>query len=90
MHKTKSTIEQACRELAPLGHIDCRSQFGGYSLSVDKVVFALISEGELYLRACEEAKQYLVERQMEPLLFDKKGIPVILDYYLVDETLWQQ
>ncbi|WP_067702956.1 MULTISPECIES: TfoX/Sxy family DNA transformation protein [unclassified Erwinia] len=90
MHDSKVKIEQAKRDLAALGDIDSRSQFGGYSLSVGKVVFALIAEGELYLRACEQAKPYLVERQMEPLCFNKRGIPVTLDYYRVDPALWSQ
>lgn len=90
MRDSKSKIARAKQQLSSLGEINSRSQFGGYSLSVKSVVFALVSEGELYLRACEEVKPYLVERKMEPLLFTKRGIPVELEYYRVDDPLWQQ
>lgn len=38
-----------------------RSLFGSYSLTVDDTVFAMVSDGELYLRACEQSAQYCVK-----------------------------
>ncbi|MBV4367831.1 TfoX/Sxy family DNA transformation protein [Erwinia phyllosphaerae] len=90
MCDSKTQIAKAKCQLAELGDIDSRSQFGGYSLSVDNVVFALVAEGELYLRACEQVKPYLTERKMKPLHFNKRGVPVALDYYRVDEPLWKE
>ncbi|WP_428945762.1 TfoX/Sxy family DNA transformation protein [Pantoea sp. FN060301] len=90
MRDSKRKIERAKQYLNALGEINSRSQFGGYSLSVEKVVFALVAEGELYLRACEQVKPYFIQRQMAMLHFNKRGIPVEMDYYRVDETLWQQ
>jgi DNA transformation protein len=40
--------------LSPLGEIHHRALFGGYTLAVDDAVFAMVSDGELYLRACEK------------------------------------
>lgn len=90
MEDTKSRIESAKEKLAQLGNIICRSQFGGYSLSVDRVVFALVSDGELYLRACEQVKPYITERKMKSLTVNKRGIPVSLEYYRVDDSLWKE
>lgn len=90
MQDAKKSIIRAKRQLSPLGEISSRSQFGGYSLSVESVVFALVSEGDLYLRACEEVKPYIIERKMEPLLFTRRGIPVVLEYYRVDDPLWAE
>lgn len=90
MRDSKSKIASAKQQLSALGEIHSRSQFGGYSLSVQSIVFALVSEGELYLRACEEVRPYIIEHNMEPLLFTKRGIPVELEYYRVDDPLWQQ
>jgi len=90
MSQSKKQIEKARRQLAELGEIECRSQFGGYSLSIENVVFALVAEGELYLRACEQVKPYIVERKMQPLHFTKRGMPVALDYYRVDDPLWKE
>lgn len=88
--RTKSyvRINQSREYLSSLGDIDCRSQFGGYSLAVENVVFAMVSEGELYLRACEESERYFVQKAASPLIFNKRGRPVALNYYRVDEDLW--
>lgn len=90
MRDSKSKIASARQQLSALGEISSRSQFGGYSLSVQSVVFALVSEGELYLRACEEVRPYIIEHNMKRLLFTKRGIPVELEYYRVEELLWQK
>jgi hypothetical protein len=55
-----------------------RAHFGGYSLSIDNTVFAMISEGELYLRACEESAQYRVTTRSPLLTIQKRGRAVSL------------
>lgn len=82
-------IYQSRECLAPLGKIRYRAHFGGYSLSIDNTVFAMIAEGELYLRACEESAQYRVKRSSPLLTFHKRGRTVSLNYYFVDEHLWR-
>lgn len=47
--------------LASLGTIQYRSLFGSYSLTVEDTVFAMVANGELYLRACEESVPYCVK-----------------------------
>ncbi|GLR09782.1 competence protein TfoX [Mixta theicola] len=81
-------ILQSKQQLATLGNIIVRSQFGGYSLAVEKVVFALITDGELYLRASETLKRYLRTQSLPPLVIDKRGMAVKLRYYRIDEALW--
>ncbi len=75
--------------LSPLGDIHHRALFGGYTLSVGDAVFAMVSGGELYLRACEESAQYCVKHASPFLTLQKRGRPVLLNYYRVDEGLWQ-
>lgn len=75
--------------LSPLGEIHHRALFGGYTLAVDDAVFAMVSDGELYLRACEESATYCVKHPSSFLTLVKRGRPVLLNYYRVDEGLWQ-
>ncbi|POT57872.1 Crp/Fnr family transcriptional regulator [Citrobacter amalonaticus] len=75
--------------LASLGTIHYRSLFGSYSLTIDDTVFAMVADGELYLRACEQSVQYCVNHTPVWLTFMKRGRPVILNYYQVDEALWR-
>ena len=75
--------------LASLGTIRYRSLFGSYSLTVEDTVFAMVASGELYLRACEQSVQYCVKHSPVWLTFMKRGRPVILNYYKVDDALWR-
>ena len=75
--------------LSPLGEIHQRALFGGYTLAVDDAVFAMVADGELYLRACEESATYCVKHPSSFLTLVKRGRPVLLNYYRVDEGLWQ-
>ncbi len=75
--------------LAPLGDIQHKALFGGYSLAVQDTVFAMVAKGELYLRASEECVEYFRKRQAPALAFTRHGRDVCLNYYKVDEALWQ-
>lgn len=75
--------------LSSLGEICQRAHFGGYSLSVDKTVFGIVAEGELYLRACDESAAYTVTHKAPLLMFNKRGRMVSLNYYFVGEGIWR-
>lgn len=88
MDSSRRKTEEAKQRLAQLGEVKSRTQFGGYSLSVGEAVFAVVAEGELYLRACEQIQPYITERKMEALSLNKRGVSVDLNYYRVDRSLW--
>jgi DNA transformation protein and related proteins len=46
-----SYVAFVVEQLAPLGRITTRSMFGGHTLYCDGIVFALIAENTLYLKA---------------------------------------
>ncbi|WHP33009.1 TfoX/Sxy family DNA transformation protein [Trabulsiella odontotermitis] len=74
--------------LSPLGRIEYRALFGGYSLAIEETVFAMVAEGELYLRVCEQSAPYRVNHPTPLLTLRKRGRPVLLNYYHVDDALW--
>jgi DNA transformation protein and related proteins len=75
--------------LSPLGEIHHRALFGGYTLAIDEAVFAMVANGELYLRACEQSAPYCVKHASSYLTLVKRGRPILLNYYRVDDGLWQ-
>lgn len=89
MKKVNPVVERSRAHLGPLGTIESRTQFGGYALAVESVVFALINKDELYLRASEPLRDYITDRPLQPLIFRKRGKSVKLDYFQVDEALWR-
>jgi len=89
INQSKKRISQSQQLFASLGNIRSRSQFGGYSLSANGIMFALISDGELYLRATLENEKQFCLMGMESLIYRKRGIPISLRYFKVGERLWK-
>jgi DNA transformation protein len=81
-------ISQAVSFFSPLGTVTTRSQFGGYSIAADKVMFGLILDGELYLRGTRQSEHLYMAEGMQKLIYTKRGVPVSLNYYLVNDRLW--
>lgn len=88
MKNQKGQLDYFTERLQPLGPIKVRSQFGGYSLSIGRAVFAVVASDGLYLRACEASKPYFSERKLSALHLQRFGMPVRLEYYRVDDALW--
>ncbi|QHB32240.1 TfoX/Sxy family DNA transformation protein [Yersinia canariae] len=80
-------IQAQCR-FDFLGKITVRSQFGGYGLLANGIMFAVVSEGEVYLRANDLVENLFRARGMTNLVYAKRGLPVLLRYYCVDSVLW--
>ena len=72
---------QAC--VSPLGQLHTRPLFGGYSLAIDDTVFAMVAEGNIYLKACEQSAAYRVEHRNPLLTLRRHGRIVPLKYYQI-------
>ncbi|MCC3701164.1 TfoX/Sxy family DNA transformation protein [Rouxiella badensis] len=90
LNETKKKIAQSIALLSPLGVIHSRPQFGGYSLSYGDAMFALVADGELYLRATNENEEIMRQMAMRQFVYHKRGIEILLRYFQVGESLWQQ
>ncbi|CNI10676.1 TfoX/Sxy family DNA transformation protein [Yersinia vastinensis] len=85
---SENMIRRAQSRFDFLGQIAARSQFGGYGLLANGIMFAVVSEGELYLRANDQIEYRFRLRGMANLVYAKRGLPVLLRYYWVDTILW--
>ncbi|AJI94959.1 TfoX/Sxy family DNA transformation protein [Yersinia ruckeri] len=88
-HLSEKRIAQAQIRFAYLGQITFRSQFGGYGVLANGIMFALVSEGEMYLRASQCAECLFRSYGMHSLVYAKRGIPVALRYYWIAPELWE-
>lgn len=90
LNETKIRVSQSVNMFSSLGCIQSRPQFGGYSLSSAGAMFALVADGELYLRATRENENMMKLLAMRQFIYQKRGIEILLRYFQVDETLWLQ
>lgn len=67
--------------LAPLGRVQARRMFGGYGLYLDKLMFALIADDQLYLKADAANRPQFTARDMVPFTYERNGKPVSLGYH---------
>ncbi|MEZ5402371.1 MAG: TfoX/Sxy family protein [Bryobacteraceae bacterium] len=59
-------LEFVKEQLAPLGGITSRGMFGGWCLYCDGVVFALIADGAMFLKADKVSAPMFEERGLQP------------------------
>ncbi|CDG21802.1 Protein sxy [Xenorhabdus poinarii G6] len=89
MFLSGARFAQLQQGVSSLGRLKKKSQFGGIGLLIDGILFAISSDGELYLRGNSHAEVLFKARGMEKFIYSKRGIPVLLRYYRVNESLWQ-
>lgn len=87
---TQEMVDQTTELLLPLGPVHSRPQFGGYSLSSRGAMFAIVSEGELYLRATQDNENRMRALSMQQFVYYKRGMDILLRYFRVNEALWQE
>ncbi len=74
-----------------LGHMDgmmARAMFGGYGIYKDGVMFALISDDQLYFKVSEENQKDFESYGSAPFVYSKGGSkPIAMSYYLLPEEI---
>lgn len=81
-------LEFAREQLSVLGVITARSMFGGHCLYCDGVVFALIADDTLYLKADDQNRPDFEAAGLPPFRpFDDK--PTVMQYYLAPAEMFE-
>ena len=68
-----------------IGPVISKRMFGGSGLFLDGLMFALIADGLLYLKADKESESEFIEIELEKFCYLKKGKECFLSYYLAPE-----
>jgi DNA transformation protein and related proteins len=63
------------------GGVNSRAMFGGHGLYRDGVMFALLANGQLYLKVDEQTRANFTSRNLQPFSFTAKGRTVQLSYH---------
>ncbi|MGD9501956.1 MAG: TfoX/Sxy family protein [Methyloceanibacter sp.] len=74
--------------LADFGPVTIRNMFGGAGIYADGVMFAILDDDVLYLKADETSARAFTEEGMEPFTYVMEGKgPVAMSYYEVPPRL---
>ncbi len=74
--------------LAPLGPVAARRMFGGAGVFLDGLMFGLIVDDALYLKADGETIPAFEAAGTEPFSYMRAGVPATLGYWRVPEEVW--
>jgi DNA transformation protein len=76
------------RELfAAFGPVTVRHMFGGSGIYADGVMFALVSDGDIYLKADDATIPTLLAEGSKPFVYSAKGKGVTLSYWRLPDRL---
>ncbi|MEK7499440.1 MAG: TfoX/Sxy family protein [Patescibacteria group bacterium] len=89
MNKNAAFHEYVVHDLlVDVPHISSRAMFGGYGIYKDGNIFAIIVDGDLYLKATDETKTFFAERGSHAFTYAKKnGKSYTMNYWFVPEEV---
>lgn len=62
--------------------------FGGYGIYHDGLMFALVTDDTLYLKADDTSRQQFIDRTLTPFTYEKQGKTIQLSYYQAPEEIY--
>lgn len=71
------------------GPIHPRSMFGGYGLFHKGLMFGLVADDVLYLKADEALSPFFEERELEPFQYKKHSKTFTMSYYTAPEEIFE-
>ncbi|WP_372930985.1 TfoX/Sxy family protein [Methyloceanibacter sp.] len=78
-------------QLAGFGPVNIRNMFGGAGIYADGVMFAILADDTLYLKADETSSHAFADEGMEPFTYTAKGgKPIAMSYWEVPPRLLEE
>lgn len=75
--------------LEPFGRCEARRMFGGFGIFHQGLMFGLIANGSLYLKADDESRPLFENEGSEAFTYYKQDKPYRLSYYLAPEAFFE-
>lgn len=84
-HKEKEFTSYVVDLMQSIGPVNAQRMFGGYGIFLKGLMFGLIVEDVLYLKADKETENEFKARGLEPFRYARKGKEIELSYYQAPE-----
>ncbi len=70
------------------GLIDTKRMFGGYGIYHSSLMFGLVADDVLYLKADKQSEHRFEERGLSPFLYEKSGKQVRMSYFMAPDEIF--
>jgi DNA transformation protein len=74
----------------PVGGVSFRKMFGGVGIFRQGIMFALVADGALYLKADDTTTAGFQAEGYGPFIYDAKGKPHVMPYWRLPERLYDE
>lgn len=81
MANSRDFVDFALEQMSTFGPVEARRMFGGHGLFLDGLMFALIDDDRLYLKADAESAPTFAAKSLPPFTYLRKGDTAALPYY---------
>ena len=82
--------EFVLEQMAGIPGIGKRAMFGGFGITRDGLMFALVADEQLYFKANDHLADDFTALGLPPLRYDSKGKSVSLGYYQAPESVFEE
>lgn len=90
MAVSSSFLDQLRDLFAPLGVVTAKKMFGGASIYADGILFALVDNDVLYLKADDATKARYAAEGLKPFTYEGQTGPVSMSYWRAPERLYDE
>ena len=81
-------VEYLKEVFSEFGPVQPSRMFGGYGIFCKGLMFALVADDTLYLKADETIAQHFTERELEQFSYEKQGKAFKMSYYMAPEDIF--
>jgi DNA transformation protein and related proteins len=90
MAVSSSFLDQLRELFTPLGFVTVKKMFGGARIYADGILFALVDDDVLYLKADDATKARYETEGLKPFTYEGQTGPVSMSYWRAPERLYDE
>lgn len=88
MAKNDDFVSYLLEMLQGFGQVRAKAMFGGYGIYHNELVFAIVVDSTLYIKADDKNRELFNEKSLPRFSYIKKGKECFMSYYMVpDEAI---
>ncbi len=81
----KEFVSYAVELMQSIGPVYAKRMFGGHGIFLDSLMFGLIANNTLYLKADQDTANDFINNGLEAFTYNKKGKQLRMNYYQAPE-----